>query len=103
MSRAPEGYHDAEIYLQVKPKFTQLYSSVKGGYVDAIASITVVNMTQTRPRKPAGGTITAKVTLRIPDAALLPFAPEAVITVPEGLVITNPIEVVADDANAQED
>ena len=99
MSRAPEGYHDATVYLQVEAKFTRNWRA--GEYVEAIDSIKVVNMTQERPKRPRGGTITAKVTLRIPDAALLPFAPEAVITVPEGLVITNPIEVVADDA--QED
>lgn len=101
MSRAPEGYHDAVVFLQVEPTFGRTYSHAKGDYVEEIRSIKIINSTQDRPRRPKGGTVTAKVTLRIPDAALLPFAPEAVITVPEGLVITNPIEVTVEDPDAE--
>lgn len=102
MSRPPEGFHDATVHLQVKPNFGKNWSSAKGEYVDVIESITIVAMTQDRPRKPKPGTITSKVTLRVPDKALLPFSPEAVITIPEGYYLINPIEVVADDPT-QED
>jgi len=98
MSTPPEGFHDATAYLQVQPTFGRRWSS--GEYVETITGLKVVGMTQERPRKPKGGTITTKVTLRIPDGALLPFAPQAIITVPEGHVITNPIEVIAEDPSA---
>lgn len=102
MSSAPEGYHDATVHLQVKPTFGKNWDDRLMVYVDVIESIQVVAMTQERPRKPKPGTITSKVTLRIPDKALMPFSPEAVITVPEGYYIVNPIEVVADDANEEQ-
>ena len=97
MTNPPKGFHDATVHLQVKPTFGRTWDGRAMEYVEVIESIQVVAMTQERPRKPKPGTITTKVTLRIPDKALLPFSPEAVITIPEGYYIVNPIEVVADD------
>jgi hypothetical protein len=94
MNDTPKGYHDAEVWLQVQGSTRIPYSYEKrDGAGDVVVDkIKVKALTQSRPNPPAKGCIAVKVTLRIPDGAFLPFSPEAVITVPENMVVRGPIE-----------
>lgn len=83
--------HDATFYAQVEPEWHGSY----GGNDPALRGIKVVTVTQQRPRHPRGGTVTVKLTIRVPDAAFLPLRPEAVVVVPESMTEVNPIEVEA--------
>lgn len=77
---------DATFYVQVEPEwFTS--SRLRGAKA--------IRLTQSKPNPPKGGTVTCKLTVRLPSSAFLPLRPEAVIVVPEGMVIENPIEVEA--------
>lgn len=91
-----DRFVDAEVYLQVDPEWWQ--------YRDrdaerAVRGARVVRLTQNRPTKPVPGTVLVKVkvTIRIPKAAFLPLRPEAVVTIPEDMTLTAPIEVEAGD------
>lgn len=84
-----KGYQDAEVYLQVEPIW-------RGQHV---VGAKVIALNQKKPSRPRGGTITTKITIRIPTGAFLPLQPEAVVVIPEGMVVQNPIEVEATDAN----
>lgn len=92
MSTSPKGYHDAEAWLQVSGKVHDKWDSPSGTYKPAVDDIKVEAMTKSRPNPPRKGCIAVKVTLRIPDGVFLPFSPEAVITVPENMVVRGPIE-----------
>jgi hypothetical protein len=86
-----DGTVDAEVYLQVEPKF---YGTVRGEPL--VREAKVVGFTLSRPKKPRSGTVTMKMTLRLPKAAFLPLRPEAVVVVPENMITANmPIEVEA--------
>lgn len=80
---------DATFYVQIKPQFF-----LSGTHVSKASAVV---MTQTKPRAPKGGTVMVKLTVRIPESAFLPLRPEAVITIPEGMVLAEPIEVEAED------
>lgn len=84
---------DATFYVQVEPKWGYSYAGMEPPLVGAKA----VRMSQKKPGRPAPGTVMVKMTLRIPDAAFLPLRPEAVVVVPEDMVVTNPLEVSAED------
>jgi hypothetical protein len=101
----PKGFHDADVWLQVEGKVRPVSTwdinngAQPGSY--KVEGIKVVQMTQSRPNPPRKGCIATKITLRIPDGAFLPFAPEAVITVPQDMTITAPIEVTVEDPNEE--
>lgn len=86
------GTHDATFYVQIEPEWSR-YPSENGDRV--IRALKAVGITQRWPSRPRGGTVTAKLTIRIPDAAFLPLRPEAIVVVPEDMVVVNPIEVEA--------
>lgn len=88
---APAGFHEATFYVQVAGSFFTIGGTAR------VRSLSAVAMTQKRPTRPRPGTVTVKLTVRVPDAALLPLAPEAVIVIPETMVLPNPIEVEAED------
>lgn len=84
--------HDATLYVQLAPEFWTFASDTK------VRAIKAVAMTQKRPERPKPGTVTAKLTIRVPETAFLPLQPEAVIVVPEDMVAANlSIEVEAGD------
>ncbi|WP_346007421.1 hypothetical protein [Janibacter terrae] len=86
--------HDATFYVQIEPEFRTPY----GGVDPQVRSIKAVRITQQKPESPKPGTVTTKLTVRVPDAAFLPLRPEAVIVVPDDMVAANdPIEVEAGD------
>lgn len=84
-------HHDATFYVQIEPDFSS-YDP------ERVISAKAVAITQQKPRSPRPGTVTCKLTVRVPDAAFLPLRPEAVIVVPEDMVAANqPVEVEAGD------
>lgn len=83
--------HDATFYVQIEPDF---YIGPSG----KVRAIKAVRITQQRPDSPKPNTVTAKLTVRVPDAAFRPLAPEAVIVVPDDMLAVNePLEVEAGD------
>jgi hypothetical protein len=83
--------HAATFYVQIEPQFYAFDKS-------QVQAIRAVALTQKRPARQRPGTTLVKLTVRIPDAAFLPFAPEAVIVVPEDMVAAGqPIEIEAGD------
>jgi len=80
-------------YVQIEPTFGR-YNWDK----DKLTGIKAKSVTQSRPTQAKGrsGSIVVKLTLDIPDAAFMPLAPEAVITVPSEMVSV-PIDVAAID------
>lgn len=89
--------HDATFYVQIAADF---YTSTYREPTTSVRSIKAVEMTQNRPRKPKPGTVTVKLTVRVPDGALLPLAPQVVVVIPEDMVMANEVVTVeAEDAN----
>lgn len=84
----------ATCYLQVQPEFFRYLGEQK------VREARIVRMTQRPPEgNQRGGTVLVKITVDIPDGAFLPLRPEAVVVIPEGMALTKPIEVEAEDAN----
>lgn len=79
---------DATFYAQIEPSFYRRYRQTDA---PRLHSIQATRITQKRPAKPMPGCVVVKLTVRIPDAAFLPLAPEAVIEIP--LAHTEPILV----------
>lgn len=89
-------------WATVEPTFGRVWKGDK--LVDGVKSIKVTGVTQKQPeRRSRIGTVTCKLTLEIPDGAFLPLRPEAIIVVPEDMVLANlPVTVEAHDPT-QED
>ncbi|MCR6649740.1 MAG: hypothetical protein NVV70_16975 [Cellulomonas sp.] len=87
---------DVPVYLQVEPR-ERGYNPETRRWDGAVTDATVVATTKTRPGKPRAGTVTVKVTLRIPAAAFDPLRPEAVVVIPTDLTDPNPVVVEASD------
>lgn len=85
---------DATFYVQIEPIWSR-WTNASGDKV--LNSIKAVGITQTRPTRPRSGVIVAKLTLRVPGSAFMPLRPEAIVVVPEDMVITSPLEVAAED------
>lgn len=93
----PEPTHiDAIMYAQIEPEW-RTYSNHDNP--DHIRAAKVVALTQKPPGRPRTGTVTVKLTVRVPRAAFVALRPEAVIEIPTDLVQGNPVEVVAEDPN----
>lgn len=95
----------ATFWATVEPTFGREYDPKRCEYVEIVTKARVTGITQSRPdsRKKVG-TVTMKLTIDIPDGAFLPLRPEAIVVVPEDMVAANlPIEVEAEDANAEPD
>jgi hypothetical protein len=90
--KQPE-YVDATFYVQVQPSWSRYYSNDDPRLEGAKA----VQLTQSKPRRPQGGTVLTKLTIRIPAGAFLPLRPEAIVVIPESMTAVNPIEVTAEE------
>lgn len=88
---------DATFYAQVEPTFGRTWSSATSEWVDTVKDAKVVGLTQKRPERPRRGTVTVKLTIRVPEAAFLPLRPEAIVVIPEDMTVTTPLEVIAED------
>lgn len=90
---------DVECFIQIDPDWERHSGHDRPGDV---RSAKAVSITQNRSKSPKPGTLTTKLTLRIPKAAFLPLAPEAVVVIPAELLgVNQPVEVIASDANQQ--
>lgn len=89
---------DATFYVQIEPRWKEprWYLDAAGNAI--LQAAKAVGITQERPRKQKPGTVLAKLTVRIPAGAFLPLAPEAVVVIPESMLVVEPLEVVATDA-----
>lgn len=67
---------EATFYVTVEPDFLRRYSASSE---PRLRSIKATKVTQNRPLRTPG--VVVKLTVKIPDAAFLPLAPEAVIEV----------------------
>jgi hypothetical protein len=81
---------DATFYAQVEPIWSR-YNRTR------LEGAKVVTLTQKKPDSPRGGTVTVKLTVRVPAAAFLPLQPEAVVVVPDDMTATTPVVAVAED------
>ncbi len=91
---AQPSHVDATFYAQVEPDWSRY---VYGDGEKLLEGAKVVQITQKRPTRPRGGTVLLKLTVRVPAGAFLPLRPEAVVTIPDGMTVTTPVEVVAED------
>ena len=96
---------DAEVYLQLAPQWSPAYSTywrdAAGNRI--LEGAKVVRHTLTRPERPAAGTVLVKVTLRLPAGAFLPLQPEAIVVVPDSMIVTTPLEVEATHPGGDEE
>lgn len=82
---------ETTIYVQLSADFWHMRGE------EQVRGIRLARTTASRPKKPIPGTVTVKLTLRLPDAAFLPLAPAAVIEIPAGSVEVNPhVDVMVD-------
>lgn len=81
---------DATFYAQVEPEYGRWDTENPIG-------AKVVLISQRKPTAPIGGTVTVKLTIRVPKVAFQPLQPEAIVVVPSELAEAHPIEVEAED------
>jgi hypothetical protein len=89
-TQGPSTSHEAEFYVQIEP---ELYGPDPG----RVRSIKAVALTQKRPGRQRAGTVMVKLRVRVPDGAFLPLRPEAIVVIPEGMTVAEPITVEAED------
>jgi hypothetical protein len=82
-------FQDATFWAQVEPIWSHNRLWVKGAKV--------IGITQAKPRRPRGGAVIVKLTIRIPTLAFMPLEPEAIVVIPADMTITTPLEVIAQD------
>jgi len=87
-------YKDATFYVQIQPIWAKWQKDDNDDPI--LQGAKVIALTQTRPNR-ARGVVVTKLTIRIPVGAFLPLRPEAVIVIPEGMAVAQPIEVIAED------
>ena len=87
MSDLSETHVPATLYLQVEPVWNYSNTNLIGAKA--------VRLSQNKPGRPIGGTVTVKMTVHVPRGAFLPLQPEAVIVIPENMTEINPVHVEA--------
>lgn len=80
---------ECTVYAQIRPR--RYYPE------GPVMSATVERATGAKPRQPLGGTQLVKLTIRVPVSIFDPLTPEAIITIPESLIVGTPITVEAVD------
>lgn len=98
MSDNPDAVR-ATVFLQVAPEVATYLSEDHPRYIQGAK---VVQATQSRSKKPRGGTVEVKLTIELPRATFLPLRPEAVVVVPSSMTAPHPVEVEAFDVNEEE-
>lgn len=91
---------DVEAYLSIEPVWSRWNKTADGHPYPEGGRITGVTKKAPAGRQ-APGTLVTKIKLRIPIGAFLPLRPEAVITIPEGLLVGKAIEAEALDAHEE--
>lgn len=85
-----QGSVDATFYAQVEPEYGRWDN-------ESVIGAKVVRISQKKPASPIGGTVTVKLTIRVPKVAFGPLAPEAIVVVPTDLTEAHPITVTAEE------
>ena len=93
MTRQQPDYVDATMYVQVAPEFHRWLADSAGNRL--LEGAKLANATIKAPEQQKPGTVLLKLTVRVPAGAFLPLAPQAVVVIPEGMTVTEPIEVEA--------
>jgi hypothetical protein len=77
---------DATFYAAVVPEFGRVWRG--GSMVDGVERLKVKRIWQSKPDRSTvtAGTVVVKLTLQFSEAAFMPMAPSAVITIPDSLV-----------------
>lgn len=95
MSGNQPDYVDATFYVQLRPEWSRYWEDAAGNRV--LSGAALANATIKRPLKQQPGTVLLKLTVRVPSGAFLPLSPEAVVVIPEGMTVVEPVEVEAGD------
>lgn len=85
----------ATFWVQIEPEWDSYRRDSDGEPL--LHGIKAKRITQNRPEVPLGGTVSMKLTVEVPEGVFKPLRPEAVIVVPEGMVVQHPIEVTVED------
>lgn len=94
MTLTPDTHVDVPMFIQLDPEWNHRPSDD----VRALRGAKAARVTQRPPDPPKPGTVTVKVTIRIPKKAFLALQPEAVIIIPEDMYVVNePIEAAVHD------
>lgn len=86
---------DATFYVQLSPEWSRYQRDPAGNRVLERAKF--ANATIQKPQAQKSGTVLLKLTVRVPAGAFLPLSPEAVVVIPDGMTVTEPIAVEASD------
>lgn len=100
MSKPTLHQVDATFFAQVEPIYSR-YVRKDRNDPSTIEGARVLAITQKKPAKPVPGSVTVKLTLRLPKSVFVALQPEAVIEIPESLLHGTPIEVEATDPNEE--
>lgn len=96
MARQQPDYVDATMYVQLAPEWSRWMAYDADGN-QILEKAKLANATIKKPEVQKPGTVLLKLTVRVPAGAFLPLAPQAVVVIPEGMTVTEPIEVEAGD------
>lgn len=80
---------DATFYCQIEPEWS-------AHNAEMVVGAKVARVTRHKPDRPVGGTVTVRLTVRIPAVVFGPLRPDVVV-LPESLAEANPVDVTADD------
>lgn len=86
---------DATFYVQLAPEWDRWGSDAAGNRI--LDKAKLANATIKKPEVQKPGTVLLKLTVRVPAGAFLPLAPQAIVVIPDGMTVTEPIEVEAGD------
>lgn len=93
----PQPDHvDATIYVQLSPEWDRWSGRDSAGN-QILEKAKLATATIKKPERQRPGTVLLKLTVRVPAGAFLPLAPEAVVVIPDGMTVTEPVVVEAGD------
>lgn len=95
MTHKQPDHVEATMFVQVAPEFHRWLTDAAGNRL--LEGAKLANATIKAPERQKAGTVLLKLTVRVPSGAFLPLAPQAVVVIPEGMTVTEPIEVEAGD------
>lgn len=102
MSRQQPEHVDATMYVQLSPEWDRWGGRDASGNA-ILEKAKLANATIKKPEAQKPGTVLLKLTVRVPAGAFLPLSPQAVVVIPDGMTVTEPIEVEAGDPGELDD
>lgn len=101
MSAGGDEHVDATGYLVLQASRSQFASPGASG-LRPVNHAKIAAFRANRPARLELDQIAIRVTVRVPSSTFDPISPEALIVVPEGLILRGPTQVDAVDANEVE-